>query len=250
MQPFRQPARHFFKPVVMTRILFALLCCLPAALSAQRHAFNTEPFAALEVFGPFDVELVQADVHRIEIDYRGVSPDDVVVGVRKGALRLKLRNRFYLSEWIPGNWESQIRVKIYCTGIDEVKAQAGALVAAVGRLESKSMVVESSMGAEVSLDIRAEDVQVRANTGGVVRLGGDAGHADIKSTMGGVVKARRLQSRTASVYASMGGEVSVLVLDELNVNASFGSVVDYTGSPDVRYFRSDFGAAVTKDRRQ
>jgi len=100
------------------------------------------------------------------------------------------------------------------------------------------------MGAEVSLDVLAKNLYLKSTMGAVARLSGHTEYMEVKSTMGGVIKAAQLQSKTAYIKASMGAEVFVFVTDEIEVAAGLGAVVDYMGSPGVRHTNTNFGAEV------
>lgn len=226
----------------MKHVIVMLIVWWPVVTMAQTEAKNLERFNAIEVFGPFDVELIQADIDRIVLDYNGVSADNVVAEVSRNTLKIKVRSRHYLNGVTDqAKWDRQVRVKIYYTSLQALKAQAGALVTAFGHLESDNFTVESTMGAEVFLDVQAENLNVNSSMGGVVRLGGRADNTEIRATMGGVVKGRPLQSKTASVKASMGAEVSLFVLYEVDISASLGAVVTFSGNPSVRYLTTNFG---------
>jgi hypothetical protein len=230
---------------MLKRLLFVLVCSLPVFVQAQKKILTPESFNASDVFGPFEVELIRSDKNRVELDYRRVNSDDVVAEVSRNTLKLKLRNRHYFNDWSSeSKWDEYIRVKVYYTDIDEIKAQAGAIVTSADQVKSKNLAVECSMGAELSLDILAKNLYVKSTMGAVSRLTGRAEYMEVKSSMGGVVKASQLQTKTGFVKASMGAEVFVFVTDEIEVSAGLGAAVDYIGSPAVRHTNTNFGAEV------
>lgn len=230
----------------MVKEFFIILVWLvPACALGQKKVLNPESFSAIEVFGPFKVELIKSDKNRIEIYFEDIDSDDVVAEVSRNTLKLKLRNRHYFNDWESEKaWDDYIRVKVYYTDIDEIKAQAGAIVSATGRLKSKNLAIDSGMGAEVSLDVLAKNLYLKSTMGAVARLSGNTEYMEVKSSMGGVIKAAQLQSKTAYIKASMGAEVFVFVTDEIEVAAGLGAVVDYMGSPGVRHTNTNFGAEV------
>ncbi|MDL5049463.1 DUF2807 domain-containing protein [Oscillatoria amoena NRMC-F 0135] len=205
-----------------------------------------EQFNTLDIFGPFHVELIHSDQNRIELDYHGIDSENVIAGVSRNTLRLKLRNKQYFHDWGSESKRRSeyIRAKVYYTDIDQINAQAGAIVTTTSQLKSKNLIIECSMGAEVSLEILSKNFYLKSNMGAITRLNGYTEYLEVKSSMGGVVKATRLQSKVAYVKASMGSEVFVCATDELEVSAGLGAVVDYTGSPTVRHTNSNLGAEI------
>jgi hypothetical protein len=210
---------------------------------AQKSA---DPFTKIDVFGPFEVELVKAESYAIDVDYRGVEQDDVVLNIHKGELTLKLRNKHYMDEWRSNDYPRSryIRVKVYYTQLNELHAQAGAEVFSDGTVKSKNLALEASMGAEMRLPVVAKNLYTRLNMGAVVELRGQTENHEVKANMGAVLKASRLESKITYVNASMGAVVHVNAMDEIEVNSGFGASVNYAGSPNVRNMSRSFGGEV------
>lgn len=230
---------------MVKKLVFALICCIPANLVAQKKLLNPEPFNAIEVFGPFDVELILSDKNRVELHFKRIDSDDVVAEVNRNTLKLKLRSRHYFSDWgSDSKWDEYIRVKVYYTEIEEIKAQAGAIVSATGQLKSKNLAIDCSMGAELSLDVLSKNLYLKSSMGAITRLNGRTEYIEVKSSMGGVVNARQLQSKIANVKASMGSEVAVYAAEEIEVSAGLGAIVEYLGQPSVRHTSTNLGGEI------
>jgi hypothetical protein len=230
---------------MVKKLLFTLIYIVPACVLGQKKVLNPESFNAIDVFGPFKVELIKSDKNRIELNYKDVDSDDVVAEVSRNTLKLKLRNRHYVNDWDSEKaWDDYIQVKVYYTDLDAINAQAGAIVLTGGQLKSKNLAIESSMGAEVSLDVLSKNLYLKSTMGAVARLSGNTEYLEVKSSMGGVIKAAQLKSKTAYIKANMGAEVFVFVTDEIEVAAGLGAVVDYLGNPGVRLTSTNLGAEV------
>lgn len=243
MQRFTPGTRLWAKRIVMKHALIVSLCLLAFGSWAQK---SVDPFTKIDVFGPFEVELVKAESYAIEVDYRGVDKDDVVLDIHKGELKLKLRNKHYMDEWRSNDYPRSryIRVKVYYTELNDLRAQAGAEVFSDGTLKSKNLALEATMGAEMRLPIIAKNLYTRLNMGAVVELRGQTENHEVKANMGAVLKASRLESKVAYVNASMGAEVNISATDEIEVNSGFGASVHYVGSPNVRNTSKSFGGEV------
>ncbi|MBX2969428.1 MAG: DUF2807 domain-containing protein [Cyclobacteriaceae bacterium] len=227
----------------MKHTLLLTLCLLTFGLQAQKPA---DPFTKIDVFGPFEVELVKAESYAIDVDYRGVDKDDVILDIHRGELKLKLRNKHYMDEWRSNDYPRSryIRVKVYYTELNDLRAQAGAEVFSDGTLKSKNLALEATMGAEMRLPIVAKNLYTRLNMGAVVELHGQTENHEVKANMGAVLKASRLESKITYVNASMGAEVNVNAMEEIEVNSGFGASVNYVGSPNVRNTSKSFGGEV------
>lgn len=227
----------------MKPALLLSLCLLVFSAQAQKAS---DPFTKIDVFGPFEVELIKAESYALDVDYRGVDKDDLVVDIHRGELKLKLRNKHYMDEWRSNDYPRSryIRVKVYYTELNDLRAQAGAEIFSEGTLKSKNLALEASMGAEMRLTVVAKNLYTRTNMGAVVELHGQAENHEVKANMGAVLKASRLESKTVYVNASMGAEVSVNAVDEIEVNSGFGATVKYVGSPSVSNTSKSFGGEV------
>lgn len=231
----------------MKNSLFSLLFILFGLVGfGQKSPETVESFNKIDVFGPFKVELIKADKVAIEMDYRGIDRDDIITEVRNEQLRLKVRNKHYMNEWTSNDYprSQYIKVRVYYTELKEVEAQAGAEVFSNEILKSKNLGLECSMGAEVRLNILSKNLYAKVNMGGMLELEGRTEIVDVKANMGGMLRASRLESKSAFVDASMGAEVQVRATQEIEVNAGFGAVVNYTGGPNVRHTSKNFGAEV------
>lgn len=246
MQRFASMPRLWTKYVIMKNALLISLILLAFGSFAQEAQKAVDSFTRIDVFGPFEVELVKAEAYSIEIDYRGIDTDDVLMDVTGDELKLKLRNKHYMDEWRSNDYPRSryIKVKVYYTELNDLRAQAGADIFSEESLKSKNLALEASMGAEIRLPVISKNLYTRLNMGAVVELQGQTEKHEIKANMGAVLKASRLESKTTYVNASMGAEVKVNVVEEIEVNAGFGAAVDYVGSPNVRNTSTNFGAEV------
>ncbi|HRJ28366.1 MAG TPA: head GIN domain-containing protein [Cyclobacteriaceae bacterium] len=226
---------------------FISLLILIASLSvkAQKPNETIGSFSKIDVFGPFEVELIKADSESLALDYRGVDPEDIVAEVSRGELKLKLRNKHYMNEWKDDFPRSKyIRARVYYTELTDVRAQAGAEVFSTSTLKSRNLALDCSMGAEMQLDVISKNLYTKATMGAVIKLTGQAETFEAKANMGAELKASQLLSKVVYVNANMGAEVKVNALEEIEISAGFGATVDYTGSPNVRHTNRNFGAEV------
>lgn len=229
--------------------LFACLLLLISSLGfSQRTHRDLPSFKAIDAFGPFDIELIKSDKEYAEIDLNGIDQEEVVIEVQKDILKLKIKNRHYFSEWKENSYRKSeyVRVKIYYIDIDVLEAQAGTLIVSQQPLKSKYLHIECSMGAEITLDILAKEMEVVTSMGGVLELRGRTDELDVKANMGGELKAGQLESKIVFVKASMGADVMVNVMEELEASAGFGASIDYVGGPNVRHTSSNMGGEVNR----
>lgn len=228
-------------------ILLSLSILIVSSGYAQKTTLKLSSFKDLDVFGPFEIQLVKSDTEKMEIDFNGIDKDDIVYGAEKEVLRLKLKNSHYIDEWKNESRKSRyILVTVYYKDIDLIEASAGAVITSAETLKSKYLTIECTMGAEVTLDIDAQKTEAISNMGGVLKLSGQTDHLEVKANMGSLLKASQLEAKTAYVKANMGADVFVNVSEEFEASAGFGANVDYIGGPSVRHTSKNFGGEVNK----
>ncbi|MCU0398075.1 MAG: DUF2807 domain-containing protein [Cyclobacteriaceae bacterium] len=229
----------------MKHLFFVISLIISTLGYSQKSVEKFDSFDKIDVFGPFEVELIKADKNEVVMDYRGFDRDNIISEVSRGELQLKLRNKHYMNEWTSDYPRSRyVKVTVYYTELTDIKAQAGAEVYTVDVLKSRNLALQSSMGAEMRMDVLAKNLITKVTMGGIMDVEGKSETLDIKANMGGVLKASHLESKLVYVSASMGAEVDVRATDEIEINAGFGAIVNYTGDPSVRHTTKNFGAEV------
>jgi hypothetical protein len=213
---------------------------------SQKQELN--PFTSIDVFGPFQIELIKSDHEAIDMQVIHVDKNNLTVEVHRGQLVLKLRGRHFLTDWDSDKFrkEPRIKTKIYYKELDELKIAAGGSVESSEPVKSKKLVIECSMGSEIDLAVTAETMYVRSSMGATVNLRGQTDFLEVKANMGAVLNANRLESKSAFVKANMGADVSINATEEVDIDASMGASVRYSGDPTVRHTNRKIGADIQK----
>ena len=228
----------------MKQVLILLTVLISIASSAQENAVPIGSFTSIDIFGPFKVELIKSDKDAIDME-DDIDRHHIIREVRNGKLRLRFKNKHYIDSWTSdGSSRHYIHAKLYYTGLNEIRAQAGAEVYSEGVLLAKALTLDCSMGAKMDMEVLSKEVHTTVSMGAIVDLAGATKNLEVKASMGGVVNARRLASSTTLVNARMGAEVDVNASKEIEINAGFGAMVNYAGDPTVRHTHKNFGAEV------
>jgi hypothetical protein len=228
----------------MKNIITICLALFAGSLLGQNQ--DLRPFNSINVFGPFQIELIASDKEAIEMEPVNIKRDDIIMEVKRGELRLKIRSRHYWSDWDSNKHKRQqyIKTKVYYKSLIELQASAGAEVRFNEPVLSNKFFVYGNMGAEIYLPIETNVLYAKSNMGATVNLKGKANYLEVLGKMGSVVKASQLITKSAYVSASMGSEVSIYASDEIDIAANFGSEVKYSGDPAVRHTNKKMGADI------
>ena len=80
-------------------VAILLFISLSAATYAQKVVLPIKDFSGIDVFGPFDVELIKSDSNRVELDYNGADKENLVTEIQRGVLKMKLKSKHYWNDW-------------------------------------------------------------------------------------------------------------------------------------------------------
>src|SRR5882724_6842039 len=128
--------------------LFTLLLLFVAftATHAQTHEIKVSQFTEVNVFGPFKVKLIKAQVCRAEIDYNGIDAGDVITKCDGDELLIKIRNKGFFDFMDDsdrrGNQPKAI-VTIYYTSLENIEIKGGATLRAVDPIISPRLTLVS-----------------------------------------------------------------------------------------------------------
>ncbi len=228
--------------------LFTLLLLLIAfTATAQTHEIKVSQFTEINVFGPFKVKLIKAQVCRAEIDYNGIDASDVITKCNGDELQIKIRNKgfFDFNDYSDrkGN-RSHTIVTIYYTSLESIEIKGGASLRAADPIISPKLTLVSQMGAEVRLQLQVKELYLESSMGSEVELSGTSDAAHIKAKMGTEVDASLLKCQEVTVNASMGADVTVFAEKELNASANFGASISCKGNPAHKHTSGFFGADI------
>lgn len=224
------------------------ICLALIAGSLPGQSQDLHPFNAIDVFGPFQIELIASDKESIEMESFNINNEDIIMEVKRGELHLKIKNRHYWSDWDSDKHRRHqfIKTKIYYKTLTELQASAGAEVRFHEPVLSGKFFVSGNMGATIYLPIEANVLYAKSSMGATVNLRGKANYLEVVGKMGGSVRASQLVSKSAYVSASMGSDVSIYASDEVDIAANFGADVRYAGDPVVRHTNKKMGAEIRK----
>lgn len=137
-----------------------------------------------------------------------------------------------------------IEVEVNLAEIELLKAMAGVKIHSEGTISGHSLRHVVNAGAESRLEIQFDFLELELNGGGNANLRGFVREMKARNNAGGTIEASGLETEKLSISANAGSVSHVFVTGELDVKASTGSVVNYTGDPLVKNITSGSGASV------
>jgi hypothetical protein len=220
----------------MKKVMLILLACVVQTTFAQVTRDLGE-FSAIKIYDRLTVSLILSSENKIIIT--GNREGEVEVVNNNGELKLRMPFPKLLSG-------EDISVKLYFKNIESIAASEGSQVSSEAKFKQTIMDLNAREGAEIKIDLDVEKVNVKAVTGGIVELSGQASNQDVTLMTGGILKSKELETSQTTISVSAGGnaEIHATTLVDAKVRAG-GSIYIY-GSPKQINRETLFGGTITE----
>lgn len=227
----------------MKRILLICVLLLQFSIIAQTTITkNLGDFSVIKVYNGIEVELIKSDEQKLEIT--GKKSDKVTVKNVNGTLKLSLP--FSLK---PENNAAQGEVIIklfYNNNIAVVDANEGATITGK-EINQDKLEVRSQERAFINLVVKVKHLEVKAISGGIVKLSGTAKNQTIDADLYGIYNGFNLKaSANSTVKAGTGAKAEIMAGETLNAKVSFGGSIFYKGNPEVLKDKKVIGGIIQK----
>jgi hypothetical protein len=205
----------------MKNVLVVVLA-LVGQLSFAQSTRNLGDFNEVKVFDRLSVKLISAEENKVVIT--GSRENEVEVVNNNGELKLRMPFPKLLSG-------DDISIKLYFKNIDAITASEGSFVSSESVFKQTIMDLNAKEGAEINLILDAQKVNVKAVSGGIIELSGEAINQDVTIMSGGILRSKDLSTSQTSISVSAGGnaEINASTLVDAKVRAG-GSIYIY-GKP-------------------
>ncbi len=205
------------KKIILMFFVFA------TQLNYSQTTIKLEDFDELKVFDLLNVTLVPSDENKIEIT--GTNQGNVETVNKNGLLKI----RIYLTKILEDN--KDLKVTLYFKKIESIDANEGSNVSCNAVFKQISMDLSTQEGARIEAELDVENTSVKAYSGGIINLMGNAVTQKISINSGGIVKAKDLVTSQTTINISAGGsaEINATTLVDAKMNA--GDYIYIYGKP-------------------
>lgn len=123
--------------------------------------------------------------------------------------------------------------KVYVTfkEINAVEASSGAEVTGNSVIKSQNLSLKCSSGADLEVEIFAEEVTAKASSGAEMKVAGTATMLRADASSGSELDAKDLMVLNCAAEASSGAEITVNVKEKLETHVGSGGDINYYGNP-------------------
>jgi len=172
-----------------------------------------------------DVYLTEGDENKIVVEADDNLHDLITTEIKNGKLKIGVTNGRNI-----GRAKAK-KVHVTYKSLSAITASSGADVIGNSVVKSESLTLASSSGADLEVDIIAQEVYADVSSGADLKIAGRALKLVAEASSGSDLKARELEVKVCKASASSGADITVNVLDEIDGRASSGGDIKYYGNP-------------------
>jgi hypothetical protein len=205
----------------MKKIMILVLAFVTQVTFAQVTK-NLGDFDEIKVYDKLNVKLISSSENKAIVT--GDREDEVEFVNNNGELKIRMPFPKLLSG-------TDISIKLYYKKIESITASEGSYVSSEDVFKQTIMDLNSREGAEISLNLDVHKVNVKAVTGGKVKLSGKAVNQDVVIMSGGVLESRDLHSSQTTINVSAGGNAEIHASTLVDAKVKAGGFIYIYGNP-------------------
>lgn len=195
-------------------------------------------FNELKVYDRIEVALIKADENKIIIS--GKNTEDLVFVNKNG----KLKIRMSIEKIFDGD---ETTVELYYKNIDIIDVNEGAFVGSNDVFNQFEIELSAQEGGSIKLTVQdITFLEIKAVTGGVVRVSGNTKNQDIDLSTGGSFLGKELESEVAKVVIRAAGEAHVKATEKVDAKVRAGGSVYIYGNPKLVEENTVFGGKIIR----
>ena len=227
----------------MKKILLILIISLTHPIHSQTVVKKVlGDYSVLKVYNGIEVLLLQSKEQKIEI--KGEKSEKVKIKNVNDVLKLSLP--FSLK---PENNYGKGKVFItlyYNANIDVIDANEGSII--IGKeFHQEKLKVNSQERAFVNLTLKVTHLNIRASSGGVIKLTGASESQIVNIDLYGVYNGFGLNvTGNSNVFSGTGAKAEISAGKTLSAKVNFGGSIFYKGSPEVQKNKKVLGGIIQR----
>ncbi|PKQ45790.1 head GIN domain-containing protein [Confluentibacter flavum] len=222
----------------MKRLFTIFLILITSVIIAQNPIEKKiGDFKELKVYDLIEVELIKSDANKIIIT--GGHAESVLVNNKNGTLKIKME----ISKIFDGNFT---KVKLYYTTMDVIDANEGSKIHSKDTFKQFEIDLKAQEGASIDVGVDVNYVNVKAVTGGIIKVTGVTKKQNVSLLTGGIFHGEELKSENADVSINAAGEAYVNASKVVDIKIRAGGDVFVYGKPETINESRVFGGRVKR----
>jgi len=143
-------------------------------------------------------------------------------------------------------WAEEKKVMVTVEKLTAVETSSGANAWSQNQIMSENLELESTSGANLTMEVNAKYLKAKCSSGANIWLSGLAKEAELGASSGANLKGPELKAEQCKMSASSGGNVSSAVSGKLKAEASSGGNIIYYGEPSSTEVNTSSGGSINR----
>lgn len=198
----------------------------------------TEKFEKIHVTSGIELIVSQNDVVSVEVETDENIQPLILTKVENGVLKITTDDSFDTSK--------SPKVRVSLPLVSGLKSSSGSSIKSGNTLKSTSLIVDSSSGSEIQIEVEADFISMESSSGSSIGVRGKALKAETSSSSGSDIDASELIANEVFSQTSSGSSTKVNPVLILNAKASSGSSINYKNIPKTLEKEESSGGSVSK----
>jgi len=207
----------------MKTVILAFLCITGLLQAQGKIEKNLGDFHELKVYDLIEVKLVKSNDNKISIS--GKNASDVVIVNKNGVLKIRMN----LEESFDGN---KTHITLHYKIIDVIDANEGAYIYADDSIKAFDLELKAQEGGLIKVPIETSFLDVKSTTGGNIEANGSAKKQKVSLNTGGIYQGEHVKTEQTEVTVVAAGEAYVNASKLVNVKIRVGGDVYIYGNPE------------------
>lgn len=195
-------------------------------------------FSEIKVFDGLSVTLIKSDVNRAIIT--GANTKKVAVVNNSGVLKLRME-----IDKIFSGYRTFIDV-YYTAPLKIIDVNEDARIISKETVEQDILELRAQEGGELQINCKAEQLLVKAVSGGDIMTEGISKNQDIIINTGGSYDGKEFRTEFTTIKVNAGGNASIYATDYVNANVKAGGKVFVYGDPLKMDEKTVFGGKIER----
>ncbi|HSD09150.1 head GIN domain-containing protein [Flavobacterium sp.] len=179
-------------------------------------------FDNVKTFDKLNVTFIASDENKAVIT--GISQDKVEVVNKNGLLKIRMP----LTKMMTGD---EAQVTLYFKKIQSIDANEGSTVTCDDTFKQTNLDLSTQEGASITVVLDVEKTSIKAHSGGIIKLSGNAVTQSVSINSGGIVEASELETSQTTVIVSAGGNADVKATALVDAKVKAGGTITIYGKP-------------------
>ena len=199
----------------------------------------SQKFTKISTSSGVNVILEQGSPTMVEVETDDNLIEHVVTEVENGTLVVKIRGNISMM--------TSINVRIKTETISSLESSSGSSIKSKNTINGSSIVLKSSSGSEIKVDLEYESVSCESSSGSEIKASGKTLRLETKSSSGSEIDASNLAANEVYAQSTSGSSTTVYPIVKLDGKASSGSSIDYIKEPKKVTKEETSGGRVDKE---